>query len=69
MADHCASEHPGVLLTVKCHTSYKPEGDSGKLLELAAGDVLAVVEDKPETGWCVSRTGRKSMGCIDLLCH
>ena len=47
------TQHPGVLRYAKCHTDYA--GGSDKLLELAEGDVVAVVEEKAETGWCVSR--------------
>jgi hypothetical protein len=49
------TEHPGVLLYAKCHTSYAPESGSATLLELVEGDIVAVVQEKPETGWCVSR--------------
>lgn len=44
----------GVLLYAKCHTAYSPEGNTGTLLELVEGDVVAVVQEKAATGWCVS---------------
>lgn len=52
------TQHPGVLLYAKCHTDYA--GGSDKLLELAEGDVVAVVEEKAETGWCVRRLRLKT---------
>ena len=45
------AEHPGVMFYAKCHTSYAPERDT--LLTLAVGDLVAVVKEKAETGWCV----------------
>lgn len=48
------TEHSGVLLYAKCHTSYEPESSSSTLLNLLEGDIVAVVQEKSETGWCVS---------------
>eukprot|EP01043_Picozoa_sp_COSAG02_P052177 COSAG02_NODE_5584_length_4212_cov_4.368344_1_plen_88_part_00 len=53
--DDVETELLGVLLYAKCHTTYAPQGSTGTLLELVEGDIVAVVQEKAETGWCVSR--------------
>ena len=50
MAEAVETEHPGVLLYVKCHIGYAATADT--LLTLGVGDLVAVVEEKAETGWC-----------------
>ena len=50
MAEAVETEHPGVLLYVKCHAGYAATADT--LLTLGVGDLVAVVEEKAETGWC-----------------
>jgi hypothetical protein len=53
MAEHVETEHAGVLRYVKCHTEYATDGQE-TLLPLCEGDIVAVVQEKEETGWCVS---------------
>eukprot|EP01045_Picozoa_sp_COSAG04_P003350 COSAG04_NODE_135_length_23774_cov_40.993918_13_plen_67_part_00 len=41
-----------ILRCVKAHTAYA--GGSEQLLALRTGELVAVVEEKPETGWCAA---------------
>ena len=66
--EYVETEHPGVLLYAQCHASYAPESGSGMLLELVEGDIVAVVQEKPETGWCVSRLKRCDTAAA-MDCH
>jgi hypothetical protein len=43
-------EDPAVLRYVRVVAAYE-----GKECEMEVGDVLAVVDEKPATGWCVPR--------------
>eukprot|EP01043_Picozoa_sp_COSAG02_P076540 COSAG02_NODE_16310_length_1094_cov_0.833166_2_plen_83_part_00 len=47
-------EDPAVLRYVRVVAAYE-----GKGYEVEVGDVLAVVDEKPATGWCVPRAASR----------